>query len=84
MAFVHDVFTRFGDPQKDLVRRYAALAAHGASHDRTIAALGADAGFAETLNIARRNVQFLDPAVLFSPDGATRSEERRVGKECRL
>ena len=72
VAFVHDVFTRFGDAQMALVRRYAALAARCEPHAHTIATLTADPEFAETLSIARRHVQFLDPAVLFSPDGATR------------
>jgi CRP-like cAMP-binding protein len=72
LVFVHDVFVRFGDPEKDLVRRYAALAARGEPHESIIAVLRADTDFARTLNIARRSVQFLDPAILFSPDGATR------------
>ncbi len=72
LVLVHDVFTRFGEPEKDLVRRYAALAARDASHERIVAALRAEPGFVEALNKACRTVQFLDPAVLFSPDGATR------------
>ena len=72
VVFVHEVFARFGEPEKDLVRRYAALAVRGEPHDRIIATLRADTKFADTLNVARRNVQFLDAAVLFSPDGTTR------------
>jgi CRP-like cAMP-binding protein len=72
LALVHQVFQRFGEREKDLVRRYAALAAAGEPHDRIIAALGAEPDFPETLSAARRSVQFLDPALLWSPDGATR------------
>jgi CRP-like cAMP-binding protein len=70
VAFVHDVFGRLGDDEKQFVRRYAALAARGEPHERIIAVL--DAGVGETLKAARRNVQALDRAVLFSPDGGTR------------
>ena len=72
VAFVHEVFAGLGDEEKDLVRRYAVLAARGEPHDRIIGALRAGVGFGETLNAARRNVQALDRGVLFSPDGATR------------
>src|SRR5713101_4328307 len=72
LVLVHHVFTRFGDVEKDLVRRYSARAVRGEPHERIIAGLRADANFDQTLNIARRNVQFLDPGVLFSPDGTTR------------
>jgi CRP-like cAMP-binding protein/glyoxylase-like metal-dependent hydrolase (beta-lactamase superfamily II) len=72
VAFVHEVFTRFGDAQKDLVRRYTAFAALGTPHQQTIAMLAQDPGFVETLNLARRHVQYLDPAILFSADGTTR------------
>jgi CRP-like cAMP-binding protein len=72
LVLVHEVFGRFGEPEKDLVRRYAALAARGAPHAAIVGALRADPGFVETLSAACRTVQVLDPAVLFSPDGATR------------
>jgi CRP-like cAMP-binding protein len=76
LVLVHEVFEGFGEPEKTLVRGYAALAVRGESHERIVAALRdggvGDAGFAETLTAARRNVQSLDPTVLFSPDGATR------------
>ena len=76
LVLVHEVFGRLGEPEKDLVRRYAALAARGAPHERIVAALGGGAGgrdgLVETLNRARRAVQFLDPTVLWSPDGTTR------------
>jgi len=68
LVLVHEVFGRLGEPEKDLVRRYAALAARGASHERIVAALGGGAGgrdgLVETLNRARRAVQSLDPTVL--------------------
>ena len=72
LVLVHEVFARFGKLEKDLVRRYAALAARGEPHERIVAGLRADVGFLPTLYATRRNVLFLDPAVLFSPDAATR------------
>src|SRR5215472_1444531 len=72
VVLVHEVFARFGEAEKDLVRRYAAFALQGAPHERIVATLRSEPGFAETLSAACRTVQFLDPAVLFSPDGATR------------
>ena len=72
LVLVHEVFARFGELGKDLVRRYAALAARGEPHERIVAVLRADADFLQTLHATRRNVQVLDPAVLFSPDAATR------------
>jgi CRP-like cAMP-binding protein len=72
IVLVHEIFSRFGEPERDLVRRYAALARRGASHERIVALLGADPAFAEALGAAARTLQLLDPAVLFSPDGATR------------
>jgi CRP-like cAMP-binding protein len=72
LVLVHEVFARFGEPEKDLVRRYATLALHGASHESIVAALSTDPAFGEALSAAVRTVQLLDPAVLFSPDGATR------------
>ena len=72
LVLVHEVFTRFGELEKDLVRRYAALVTRGETHERIIARLRADAAFLQTLHATRRSVQVLDPAVLFSPDAATR------------
>jgi hypothetical protein len=72
LVLVHEVFTRFGKLEKDLVRRYAARAARGEPHERIVAGLHADKDFLQTLHGTRRNVQILDPAVLFSPDAATR------------
>jgi CRP-like cAMP-binding protein len=72
LVLVHEIFARFGEPEKDLVRRYATLALRGASHESIVAALSADPAFIEALSAASRTVQLLDPAVLFSADGATR------------
>ncbi len=72
LVLVHEVFTRFGEPARELVRRYAALAAGGAGHEAIVAGLRADADFTGTLGAGRRDVQFLDPALLFSPDGTVR------------
>src|SRR5262249_16776499 len=80
VVFLHEVFGRLGDPEKELVRRYAALAVRGTAHERIIDALRADSGFALTLNSARRSVQALDPAILFSPDGSTRVQLGSVSR----
>jgi CRP-like cAMP-binding protein len=71
-VLVHEVFARFSEPQKDLVRRYAALVVRGASHHDVAAALWSRDGFLTTLGAARRQVQLLDPAILWSPDGTVR------------
>jgi CRP-like cAMP-binding protein len=76
LVLVHEVFDSFAEPEKELVRRYAALAVRGEQHEAIVAALRAgnagEAGFTQALRAARRTVRSLDPTVLFSPDGATR------------
>src|SRR5262245_197240 len=75
LVLVHEVFDRFTEPEKELVRRYAALAIRGEPHEAIVAALRigvGDAGFTKGLGAVRRTVRLLDPTVLFSPDGATR------------
>jgi CRP-like cAMP-binding protein len=76
LALVHEVFDSFAEPEKELVRRYAALAVRGEPHEAIVAALRAgkvgEAGFTQALSAVRRTVRSLDPTVLFSPDGATR------------
>src|SRR5215472_5598195 len=75
LVLVHEVYQRLGAAEKSLVRRYAALALRGSTHERIVTALRSDDGydeFVQTLNRARRAVQLLDPTVLWSPDGATR------------
>ena len=76
LVLVHEVFDSFAEPEKELVRRYAALAVRGEPHEAIVAALRAgnvgEAGFTQALRAARRTVRSLDPTVLFSPDGATR------------
>ena len=72
---VHEVFDSFTEPEKELVRRYAALAIRGKPHEAIVAALRTgvgEAGFTKELSAVRRTVRLLDPTVLFSPDGATR------------
>ena len=72
VALVHEVFAGFSPIQKDLVRRSAGLAARGQGHDAIVAGLaGGPEGIrrhAELMADARRQVQSLDPSVLFSPD----------------
>jgi CRP-like cAMP-binding protein/L-ascorbate metabolism protein UlaG (beta-lactamase superfamily) len=75
LVLVHEVFDSFAEPEKELVRRYAALAVRGEPHEAIVAALRAgvgEAGLTEALGAVRRSVRSLDPTVLFSPDSATR------------
>src|SRR6266478_2763989 len=76
LVLIHEVFDSFTEPEKELVRRYAALAVRGEPHEAIVAALRAgnvgEAGFTQALSAAHRTVRSLDPTVLFSPDGATR------------
>jgi len=72
LAMVHEVFATFGEAEKRLVRAYVARAAKGALHESIVAALTIEPGFGQALSSASRTVQLMDPAVLFSPDGATR------------
>src|SRR6266508_2759917 len=76
LAVVHEVFDSFAEPEKELVRRYAALAIRGEPHEAIVAALRAgnvgETGFTQALSAVHRTVRSLDPTVLFSPDGSTR------------
>src|SRR6266478_4640471 len=75
LVLVHEVFDRFTEPEKELVRRYAALAIRGEPHEAIVAALRTgvgEAGLTKGLRAMRRSVRLLDPTVLFSPDGASR------------
>src|SRR5215471_18602375 len=76
VVLVHEVFDSFGEPEKEVVRQYAALAIRGEPHEAIVAVLSArnvgEAGFTHALTAVRRTVRSLDPTVLFSPDGATR------------
>ena len=76
LVLVHEVFDSFAEPEKGLVRRYAALAIRGESHEAIVAALRAgnvgESGFTQALSAVHRSVRSLDPTVLFSPDGSTR------------
>jgi CRP-like cAMP-binding protein len=75
LVLVHEIFDRFTEPEKELVRRYAALAIRGEPHEAIVAALrtgAGEAGFTKGLRAVRHTVRLLDPTVLFSPDGATR------------
>lgn len=76
LVLVHEVFDSFAEPEKELVRQYAALAVRGEPHEAIVAAVRArnpgETWFTEALTAVRRTVRSLDPTVLFSPDGATR------------
>ena len=76
LVLVHEVFDSFAEPEKGLVRRYAALAIRGEPHEAIVAALRAgnvgETGFTQALSAVHRTVRSLDPTVLFSPDGSTR------------
>lgn len=72
VILVHEVFSHLTDLQKDLIRKYAALAVQGLTHERIVERLShseCQAGeYVEIINDARRRMQFLDPSVLFSSD----------------
>ena len=44
LVLVHEVFDRFTEPEKELVRRYAALAIRGEPHEAIVAALRTGVG----------------------------------------
>src|SRR5258705_11888388 len=75
LVLVHEVFDSFAEPEKELVRRYAALAVRGEPHEAIVAALRAGnfgaAGFTQALIPVPRAVRSVAPTVLFSPDAAT-------------
>jgi CRP-like cAMP-binding protein len=73
VVLVHEVFGHFGEAERHLVRRYAALALEGHPHWEVIGRLGREIeGFPAVLSRARRHVQILDPSVLWSADGMVR------------
>jgi CRP-like cAMP-binding protein len=75
LVLVHEVFDSFAEPEKELVRRYAALAVRGQPHEAIVDALRVgvgEAGLTQALGAVRRSVRSLDPTVLFSPDSVTR------------
>src|SRR5215472_10478678 len=49
VVLIHEVFHRFSQPEKNLIRRYAALALRGEPHRHIIALLEADPTFGKTL-----------------------------------
>jgi CRP-like cAMP-binding protein len=73
VVLLHEVFSHLGPAERDLVRRYVAPALAGEPHQRIIGQLERDVpAFAPVLARARRQVQILDPSVLWSADGAIR------------
>jgi CRP-like cAMP-binding protein len=78
LVLVHEVFDSFTEPEKEMVRRYAALAVRGQPHEAIVAALRSGCvgkvGFTQALVAVRRAVRSLDPTVLFSPECVTRDQ----------
>ena len=76
LVLVHEIFDSFTEPEKQMVRRYAALAVRGEPHEAIVAVLRdgsvGKAGLTQASIAVRRAVRSFDPTVLFSPDGATR------------
>src|SRR5262249_54300920 len=76
LVLVHEVFDSFGEPEKELVRQYAALAVRGEPHETIVAALSArnvgETEFTHALTAVRRTGRALDPTRLLGPDGAPR------------
>ena len=73
VVLVHSVFGHLGTAERDLVRRYAAMALAGEAHEPIISQLERQhETFAAVLARARRQVQILDPSVLWSVDGRIR------------
>ena len=73
VVLVHEVFHHLGEAERHLVRRHAALALEGHSHQATIDRLEREIeGLPAVLARARRHVQILDPSVLWSADGLVR------------
>ena len=73
VVLVHEVFRHFGEAERNLVRRYAALVLEGHPHDAIIKRLDGEIdAFGAVLARARRHVQALDASVLWSADGTIR------------
>jgi CRP-like cAMP-binding protein len=76
VAVVHDVFRQLTHAQQDVIRKYAALAVEGKSHNRILTLLSradTEAGRSrELIREARRRMQVLDSSVLFSHNGEIR------------
>jgi CRP-like cAMP-binding protein len=76
VVVVHEIFNHLTHLQKDVIRKYAALAVRGMRHDRILTVLSRADGVAgqsrEILHEARRRMQSLDRSVLFSHDGEIR------------
>ena len=86
-ALVHEVFGRFSEPLKSLVRRYAALGAKGESHEGIVELLRAEPDgarrYAELLIEAHRHIEMLDPSLLFGPEGEIRVQLGSVSQTAR-
>src|SRR5262245_28857211 len=73
VVLVHEVFTHLAEGERQLVQRYAAMALAGMRHETVVEQLEREIeSFATVLAAARRQVQVLDPSVLWSADGVVR------------
>jgi CRP-like cAMP-binding protein len=73
VVLVHEVFALLGEPERHLVQRYAALVLAGHTHAAVVGQLEREIPtFTAVLGRARRQVQALDPSVLWSADGTIR------------
>jgi CRP-like cAMP-binding protein len=73
VVLVHSVFGHLDTAERDLVRRYAAMALAGEAHEAIISRLERQHEvLTAVLARARRQVQILDPSVLWSADGRIR------------
>ena len=76
VVVVHDVFRQLTHAQQEVIRKYAALAVQGKSHNSILTLLSradAEAGHSrELIREARRRMQVLDHSILFSHNGDIR------------
>jgi CRP-like cAMP-binding protein len=73
VVLVHEVYTHLAKGERDLVQRYAAMVRAGVRHETIVGRLEREIEtFATVLAAARRQVQVLDPSVLWSADGVIR------------
>ena len=73
VVLVHEVFGHMGEGERHLVQRYATMVLAGEPHEMIVDRLEREIeSFAAVLAAGRRQVQVLDPSVLWSADGRIR------------